>query len=600
MAYAGAKLTAGLGALALGMAGVAGCGGGGGAGRQTAEQTGGTLKVIGSSDVEHLDTASANSVGAYTLNRTYTRTLFGTKASNNFEETLPIQADLAAKVPSRENDGISKDGKTYTVKLRDGVRWNTQPPRPVVAADFVRALKRLCNPASPSGGKGYYTSTIRGMDSFCRGFADVDAKSAKAIAAYQDKHSISGVKAPDDRTLVFKLTRRASDFLNILALQFAAAAPKEYDAYVPDSPEFRKHTVSNGPYQITSYAPGRSYTLTASPTWRQENDPLRSQHVEKIQITLGQDSPDAVQQQLEQGTADLAWDQPVPTSAIPRLRTATRGKPDSPFAIRDTPSNSPYLVFNTLSPSNGGALAKREVRQAIQFAVDRTALIKIYGGPEVAQPLHTVIPPGNSGYGEYNLYPTPGDAGDPVRCRDMLTHAGYPRGLTLKFPFRTNSNHKRVAESLKENLRDCGIKTTLKADTNGGFYGETLVTPAKARQGAWDIAAPGWTPDWYGNNGRSTIAPLFDGRTYGQNSPNYGGYSNPLVNKLIDNALTAPDAEKAAGYWHQADRFIMTDAAIVPLIDRAFMIYQSKRVRNARFVPASSSYDYTQLWLATG
>lgn len=597
MAYAGTRLVVGLGAVAFG---VAACGGGGGAGHQTAIRAGGTLKVIGSSDVEHLDTASANSVGAYTLNRVYARTLFGTKASNNFEETLPIQADLAAKVPSRENGGISKDGKTYTVKLREGPRWNSQPPRQVVAADFVRGFKRLCNPASPSGGKGYYISTIRGMGAYCRGFAEVDAKDAKAIAAYQSKHAISGLKASGDRTLVFKLTRRASDFLNILALQFAAAAPKEYDSYVPDSAGFRKHTISNGPYQITSYAPGRSYVLTRNPVWRQQSDPLRGRFVDKIQITLGQDSPDAVQQQLEQGTADLAWDQPVPTSAIPRLRKATRGRPDSPFAIRDTPSNSPYLVFNTLSPNNGGALAKREVRQAIQYAVDRTALIKIYGGPEVARPLHTVIPPGNAGYFEYNLYPTPGDTGDPAKCRELLTRAGYADGLALKFPYRTNSNHKRVAESLKENLHDCGIEAKLTADTNGNFYGASIVTPQKAREGAWDIAAPGWTPDWYGNNGRSNIQPLFDGRTYGQNSANYGGYDSTLVNRLIDAALTAPDTGRAAGLWHQADRLIMQDAAIVPLLDRAFTIYHSKRVRNARFVPTASSYDYTQLWLAAG
>ncbi|MBO2453548.1 ABC transporter substrate-binding protein [Actinomadura barringtoniae] len=581
----------------MGLTGLTACGGGGSdpeSAAATTPQDGGTLRIIGSSDVEHLDTASSNSTGSYGLNRTYARTLFGTKASNDFSQTIPVQADVAARVPSKENGGISKDGKTYTVRLRKGVQWNTQPPRPVTAGDFVRGMKRLCNPASPSSGKGYYTSTLRGMDGFCHGYAKVNAKDAHAMAAYQQKHEISGIKAKGDDTLVFKLTRPASDFLNLLTLQFTAAAPKEYDKYVPDGPDFRQHTISDGPYQIVAYKPGSSYTLGRNPVWRQDGDPLRERHVEKIQLTLGQDSPAAVQAQLEQGAADLAWDQPVPTADIQRLRQAR----DDRFSIRDTPSNSPYLVFNTRSPAGGGALGKREVRQALEYAVDRTALIKIVGGPDVAEPLRTVIPPGNSGYNAATRYATQGEAGDPARCRQLLAQAGHPKGLTLKFPYRVNSVHKLIAESLKENLDACGVKATLIPDSGGSFYGSTLSDPAKAKSGAWDIAAPGWSPDWYGNNGRSIIQPLFDGRTYGPGSTNYGGYDNPQVNGLIDSALTASDPSRAAGYWHLADQKIMEDAAIVPLLDRSHPIFHSSRVRGALYLPTATGYDYTRLWLA--
>ncbi|MEU5880976.1 ABC transporter substrate-binding protein [Spirillospora sp. NPDC047279] len=592
MAREGLKVTAGLAGLALGLTA---CGGGGEDGTKAGPpREGGTLRIIGSSDVEHLDTASAASTGSYGLNRTYARTLFGTRASNDFKETVPVQADVAARIPTRENGGISKDGRTYTIKLRSGVSWNTRPARPVVAADFVRGLKRLCNPASPSGGIGYYTSTLRGMDGYCRGFAKVNAKDAAAMAAYQNEHEISGVKAEGDDTIVFRLKRPASDFLNLLTLQFTAAAPREYDEHVPDSAEFRQHTISNGPFQITSYRPGLSYELTRNPAWRKETDPLRERHVEKIRLTLGQESPDAVQRQLEQGTADLSWDQPVPTTAIARLRRSR----DERFAIRDTPSSSPYLVFNTRGRTGGGALGRREVRQALQYAVDRTALIKIVGGPEVAEPLHTIIPPGNAGHFSSNRYATAGESGEPARCRLLLARTGVPEGLTLKFPYRVQGSHKRIAESLKENLEGCGIKIKLIPDTGGNYYGSTLADPAKTREGAWDIAAPGWTPDWYGNNGRSLIQPLFDGRAYGPNSTNFGGYDSPQVNALIDSALTAPDPGRAAGYWQLADQKIMEDAAIIPLLNRSFPIFRSGRVQGARYLPTATGYDYTRVWLA--
>ncbi|RSN42388.1 ABC transporter substrate-binding protein [Actinomadura sp. WAC 06369] len=591
MARAVVKAAAGFAVLAAGLTGCIG-GDGGGASADEPVRDGGVLRIVGSSDVEHLDPASVASVGAYGLVRTFARTLFGTRASNEFAETVPVQPDVAVRIPTRDNGGVSKDREKYTVRLREDVLWNTEPPRPVTAHDFVRGFERLCNPAAPSIGRGYYVSTLVGMRAFCDGFLKVDPRDPAAMAAYQRDHGIEGVRAEDDRTIVFELEEPASDFLHLLALPFTAAAPHEYDRFVPDGPDFRHHTISNGPYQIAEYRPGISYVLTHNPAWRPHSDPLRSRHVDRIRITLGQDSPEAVQQQLEQGTSDLAWDQPVPTSAVPRLRDDPR------FAIMKTPSASPYLVFNLLSPNNAGALGKRDVRRALQYAIDRSALVKLVGGPAVAEPLHTVIPAGNSGHAAVNHYPTRNDSGDPAKCRALLAQAGHP-DLTLKFPYRTNSLHKLFAEAIAENLASCGVTAELTPDTGGSFYGGTITTPARAREGQWDIAAPGWTPDWYGNNGRSIIQPLFDGRAYGNGSTNYGGYNNPRVNELIDAALTASGPEETAECWRQADVLIMQDAAIVPLLNRDHTIFRSSRVRNARFLPTAAGYDYTHIWLAT-
>ncbi|GAB3276668.1 ABC transporter substrate-binding protein [Actinocorallia lasiicapitis] len=541
----------------------------------------GTLRIVGSTDVEHLDTASSISVGSYALTRVFARTLFGYAASDTFAETVPVRADLAARIPTRANGGISRDGRRYKIELRPGVRW--ADGRPIVAEDVVRGLKRLCNPASPAGGLSYYTSTIHGFASYCEGYARVRSRSATAFAKYQNTHPITGVKAKGN-TLWITLTRPAGDFLNILAMGFAAPAPVEYDRYVPDSPELRRNTLSNGPYKIQTYEPGRRYVLVRNPNW--SDDPLRGQGPTRIELVLAQDSAETVLEQLKQGTADLSWDLPLPTAALPGLRD------DPNLKIHESPSNSPYLVFNTLSPNNGGALARKDVRRALQYAVDRSALTKIYGGPSIARPLHTVIPPGNLGHRKFDLYPTPHDAGDPNRCRALLKTP-----LTLKFPYRTSGNQRRIADLLAQNLRSCGVTVTMIPDSTGGLYGQTIVTPAQAKEGVWDIAAPGWTPDWYGNNGRSIIQPLFDGRGYGQNSTNYGGYDNPQVNRLIDRALTAPTAAKAATAWAAADRLIMNDAAIIPLLDRKLALYHSSRIGNVLFMPTTGSYDWTQIKL---
>ncbi|WP_240489806.1 ABC transporter substrate-binding protein [Actinomadura atramentaria] len=582
------RATAGLACLALVLTG---CSTDDSAGADAGPpRDGGTLRVVGSSDIEHLDTASVNSVGGYGLTRLFSRTLLGTRAANDIAATIPVRADVAERVPTKDNHDVSADGRTYRLRLRPGVRWSTGPPREVTADDFVRGFKRLCNPASPSSAKAYFVSTLRGMAEYCRAFGRVDGRDAAAMAAFQRTHRIEGVRADGPRTIVFRLVRPASDFVNLLTLQATAAAPAEYDRYVPDSPEFRRNTLSDGPYRIRSYEPGRSIVLARNPAWSAGTDPLRQRHVRLIRITFGTDSPESVQQQIETGAADLAWDQPVPTSALPRVRSDPR------FAVLAAPNNSPYVAFNTRSPNNGGALARRDVRQALEYAVDRSALVKLVGGPSVARPLHTVIPPGNSGYAPANQYPTPGDAGDPAECRRRLAAAGHPN-LTLVFPYRTNSVHQKIAESLAANFKACGVATVLRADSGGNFYRSTISDPAQAREGHWDIAAPGWTPDWYGNNGRSVLQPLLDGRVCGPNSTNFGGYESAAVNRLIDQALTAPDARAAADFWRRADERVMADAAIIPLLDRSATVFRSTRVRNTQFLPTAATYDYSLLWL---
>ncbi|MEU5880801.1 ABC transporter substrate-binding protein [Spirillospora sp. NPDC047279] len=581
----GLAASAGFGAVLLGLAACGGGDSGGGGG-------GGTLNVVGSADVDHLDTASGYSTVSGQLSRQYARTLFNVKGSDNFDDAIKLEADVASELPTADNGGISADGKAYTIKLRDGVMWNTPTPRAVTSADFIRGLKRLCNPASPSGAIGYYTGTIVGMQEFCDGFGKVGARDAAAIAKYQNDNQVAGLEAKDDKTLVVRLKNRASDFTNILGIPFSAAAPVEYDKYLPDGADFRKNTISNGPYQITAYTPNKSYTLEKNKNWTADADPLRGQNPDKIQITMGQDSPDVVQQQMEQGTADLSWDQPVPTNKIQSLKS------NDDFKIMDGSTSNPYLVFNTLSPNNGGALSKPAVRQAINFAINKTALIQIYGGPDVSEVLNQVIPPRSVGYEQFNLYPTDGDNGDPAKCKQMLAAAGYPNGLTFKYPYRTNSNHQKVAQSVQANLKECGITANLTADSNGNFYGKTLVTPADAKEGKWDIAAPGWVPDWYGNNGRTNIVPLFDGRTYGPNSTNYGGYNNDAVNALIDKALEAPSEDDAAKSWAEVDKLIMRDAAVVPFMNQKYPIFHSSRTSNALYLPQFQSYDFGQIKLS--
>jgi peptide/nickel transport system substrate-binding protein len=589
----GMAALAGLSAVTLGLAA---CGGGGSSsgGDSGEAKTGGTLKLLGAGGQDNFDPTSAYSTTSNTLMRAYARQLFGYPASKDATKASTPAPDIASELPTTDNGGISADGLTYKITLRKGVMWDATPAREVVAADFVRTFKHMCNPASPVGAPNYYVPLIVGMQSYCDPFLNDKSvqSSPSKIAAYEAAHDISGVTAPDNYTLQIKLTQRASDFLNLLAMTFASAVPVEYLKYVPGSNDQFRHLVSDGPYKVATFDPGKSILMTRNPNWKQDTDPLRHQYVDQIQVTEGQTSPESVFQQIQNGTADISYDQPVPTAQLGQLAA----KDDSNLTVNGPPISNPYLVFNLRSPNHNKAMQNLKVRQAINFAVNKVALAKVYGGPKYNTPLNQVIPPDSVGYEQFNLYETASSEGDAAKCKSLLAEAGVTN-LTVKAAYRNAGNHPAIFQSYAQDLKNCGINVTGVPVPQADFYSQFLQKTDNAIAGKWDVAAPGWVPDWFGNNGRAVISPLFDGRNWADGTSNYGDYNSPATNKLIDQALQAKSTDDAAKYWHQADQQIMADAAIVPFMSQKTPWYHSTRVKNAIWVPISQNYDITNLWL---
>ncbi|MGE5288686.1 MAG: ABC transporter substrate-binding protein [Micromonosporaceae bacterium] len=584
---------AALAAAALAAASLAACGGSSkpssssSAGKPV---SGGTLRFVSSGDFDHIDPLSGYTTTDVQISRAWSRQLVTNPASNNFQTAISVVPDIATVVPSMSNGGISADGKTYTFHLRSDAMWNSNPPRAVVAGDFVREFKRMCNPVLGVGNPGYYVPVIQGMSAYCDAYAKVPSTATAAqLANFQNTHNISGVSAPNATTLVINLVQPASDFLNILAsLNFANAAPVEYDSFLPDSPQFRQHTLSDGPYAITGYTATKQVVLTKNPAWTQSSDPVRHQYVNKIVINEGQSSATAVQQQLQGGSADLSWDVAFPPAQIPAMQSSK----DPNFGIFGGHISNPYLVFNMVA---GPAAKSLALRQAIEYAINKVAIAKDYGGTQLNPPISTVIPPGNVGYQPYNLYPTPGNNGDPAKCKSILATTPYAKGVTLTMAYRNSGNHPAVFASVQAALAACGIKVAGKVFNSVAMY-PFLEDPANNKADKWDIAEPGWVPDWYGNNGRTTVQPLF-GTNCTNPTTNYGCYSSKTVDDLIAKALSATSTTDAGNFWHQADVQIMKDAAIVPFMNNNVPLYHSSRVKNVIYMPGAQQFDPTQLWL---
>jgi ABC-type transport system substrate-binding protein len=553
-------------------------------------QRGGTLRLLGTSDIFNLDTTSGYYTVLYIISRAFTRQLVSYPASPDFRKELQLAPDVATAVPTRANGGISAEGKTYTFHIKRGVKWDTTPPRQVTAADFVREFKLLCNPAAPTGAPGYFTSTIVGMKKYCDGFAKVKG-TAPAIAKYASSRPLPGAVAKGPLTFVLRLVKPAPDFLNILALPFSSARPVEYMKYVPDSADLRQNTISDGPYKIVKYVPTKEFQLQRNPAWDPKTDKLRKAYVDRITITEGL-TADNVQQQLEAGTAEMEWDATPPAQDLPRLISSN----DRRLLI--APAGPYYVALNVYLALNqyAGPMKNKLVRQAVNYAVDKIAVAQIYGGRRIAAATNQVILPGSVGYiPNFNPYPNKNGNGDPAKARKLLAQAGHPNGLDIKLLYNTLEPGPRVAQSLQASLKRAGFRVKLIPATATDFYGKYMLVTSTAKRRVWDIAPPGWIPDWFGNNGRSVIQPLFT--KPGPGSSNYGGYNSPVANRFVNNALTAKSRAQAATYWRRANAQVMKDAATVPVEIQKWTVFHSTKVQNCTFMFLSLNCDVTQVWL---
>lgn len=560
----------------------------GGAATNAAAVRGGTLNMLGIGDVDYMDpNVTYYSIGQLVA-RMWSRQLFANPAVSG-QETTAVP-DLATEIPT-QGSGLSADGKTYTITLRPGVMWNTSPPREVTAADVVRGVKRTCNPAQPFGGLPDFVDLIDGMKTFCDGFAKVKPLAAP-IANYINSTDLPGVKANGDLTVVFTLTHPASYFVDMLTMAAFSPAPKEWDAYVPASNELAQHTVSDGPYQVDAYTATKSISLSRNPAWKADTDPIRKAYVDKIVIdeTSTQDS---IQQQLQTGTAaaDMEFDVGPPPSQLPALTAAK----DPKLNLGATASSNPYVVFNTTSPNNGGALKDPAVRQALSHALNRTNMIQVLGGPVINQPLTHVLPPDIVG-GEtsFDLYPY-----DMAKAKSMLASAGHPN-LTLKVLYRNKSEgSSKVFQTIQQDLSKAGITVVGVPSPNADFYTKYLQVPSVAQRGVWDLATAGWGADWYGNAALSFFNPLFSGKpSFPPVGSNFGLYDSPATNDLINQAIQAPTKDAAAALWAKADRQVMQDAAFFPITNPKNPNYHAEQVHGAVYIPTIQNFDPTNVWLS--
>lgn len=541
---------------------------------------GGILYMLGSGDVDYMDPNVTYYTVGYEAMRMFSRSILNYPAVPG--KTTSVVPDLAAAMPT-----VSDHGLVYTVTIRKGAMWNTSPPRQVTGADAARGLERTCNPQEPFGGVTDFEYLIAGMQSFCSAFLKVKPTVAN-IKSFLATHSISGVTA-SGLTVTYKLNHPTSYFDDLLAMEAFNPAPVEDLNYLPASAAFAQHTISDGPYEIQSYNPTRSIVFVRNPAWKASSDPISKAYVSEIKINETV-SATSVQQQLEtnSATAELAWgDTPIPPAQLPGL-IASHNKQ---VVLGSTYGLDPYLLFNQMSPNENKAMASLKIRQAISYAIDRSALIKDAGGPEASPALTQLLAPSAIGYSNFNDYPY-----DPSKAKSVLE----PLHLKLKFLYQAdNPTQVKMFQTVQFELSQVGVTVTSVGVPQADIYAKYYEVPSVAKSGTWDLGFAQWFPDWYGaNDSDSFLQPTYDGDAFPPAGSDFGFENDSKVNTWINDAIVAPTTAQAAKLWSDVDHQIMADAASYPINDPSFATYYASQVHNAVFVPQIQAIDPTNVWLS--
>jgi len=442
-----------------------------------------------------------------------------------------IVPDLATSVPVPTNGG-----KTYLFHIRKGIKFsNGQTLKP---SDFVTTFERQF--------------TVPGPTSFYSSIVGANKCSTKGCSLSK------GVIANDSAyTLTINLTAPDPELMDQLSLPFAFAVPAS------TSPKLTGNNVppGTGPYMWKSYNPNTQAVLVRNPyfhVWNSAAQPAGypNEIIEKYGLLVS----DEVTQVLN-GQANEVFD----GDSIPSDQLSTLNSPKYSGQVHvNTLTADYYFALNTRRPPFNNPLA----RQAINYAANRTAYVKIYGGPSLAVPTCQILPPNYPSYTAYCPYTSGSNhtkwTGPDLTKAKQLVQQSHTAGMKVVVDSTNDQVGKAFAEQMVSDLNAIGYKASpqlLAASIQYPFVQNS------SNSGKWNVGYSAWYQDYPAASdflnvllGCGTIHPNSDA------SPNIAAFCDKAIQSKIDQAETmgATNPSGAAALWTQVDH---ADTNAAPWVD---------------------------------
>jgi peptide/nickel transport system substrate-binding protein len=472
-----------------------------------------------------------------------------------------IVPDLAEELPPPADDG-----KSYTFKLRKGIKFSNG--NELTVKDVVASFQRIFKVSSPTSG-GFYAVIV-----------DAD-KCLKEAATCTLEGGVVADEAAG--TVTINLTQPDPELFQKLALPHAAILPAD----TPASDVGTQPVPGTGAYMFASYDPNTQLKMVRNPhfkVWSWDAQP--DGYPDEINYTFGLTDEAAITA-IQNGEADWTLDPPPPDRLV-ELGTNFKDQ------VHINPLTAWwYAPMNVnIPPFNN-----EKARQAVNYAVDRNALVNLFGGPALASPVCQVLPPGFPGHQPFCFYTKdPGEkwsAPDMEKAKQLVAESGTV-GQEVTVIVQDNVVDKSVGTYLQTVLSDLGYKASVKAISSNIQF-----TYIQNTNNNVQISVTQWYQDYPAASdflnilfGCSSFHPGSD------SSVNVAGFCDKEIEGQMQGALKLAVTDPAAAdkLWAHIDRAVMAKAPAVPLFTPKRVDFVSKRIGNYLF-NAQFYWVVTQSWV---
>ena len=469
---------------------------------------------------------------------------------------------LAAEIPTAQNGGIAKDGKSVTWHLKKGVVWHDG--KPFTADDCLFTWDYVADPATASTNIGSYK----------------DIK----------------VEKVDSHTIRISFQRPTPFWADAFCGVRAMILPKHlFEAFKGgksrEAPTNLK-PVGTGPYKFADFKPGDMVRGELNPTYHMPNRP----YFDTIEMKGGGDAVSAARAVIQTGEVDYAWNIQVEDEILKRMEQGGKGKADIVPG-----GNIEHIQLNSTDPwkevdgersslkTKHPFLADPAVRQALTLLVDRAAVQEqIYGRQALATANFVNAPArftSKNTKWEFN----------PDKAAQILEAAGWKKGadgirakdgVKLKMVYQTSINapRQKTQAIVKQAAAKAGIEMELKSVTASVYFSSDVANPDTYSHFYTDIQMYTTTmtqpdPELFMLQFTSGEVATKDNKWQGKNITRW---KNEEYDKLFRAAEAEMDPVKRAALFIKMNDLVIQNAVVVPVAARHSVVVVSNRLRVER------------------
>lgn len=526
---------------------------------------GGSLTMYQRDSFAHLDPAQIYVSDEGAMSTLIHRRLTTYKRDNAGKYT--VVGDLAT------NSGKSSDGgKTWTYKLKDGVKW--EDGSPITSKDLRHTFERQFADFI-SEGPVYVQQWLANTKG-------TDYRKLLKGGPYGGKHLPDDVlDTPDDKTVVFRFKEPQPDLPYALGMAGYGVVQQKGDT----KEKYDKKPVASGPYKIASFKSGKSMKLVPNKAWDPKTDAVRHQYVDAFNVQFGVSYEDStkrlVSDSAENRTATTFTNQ-VDASSIQTVRT----QPD--VKKRSVAGYQPYVARIAF---NMDRLKDKKVREAITAALPAKALVQAFGGSGGGELAGNYVSPTVAGHTSSDPYQKISKPqGDIPKAKKLLKEAGKT-GMKLTFAYQNAPEWQKFSSAAADNLKKAGFNVQRKDIIADTYYDQIGKVKNK-----YDMYNASWGADW--PSASTVVPPTLDGRQIQDGAANYAHYNNPAMNKEMDRISKITNKKESAGEWAKlADEILKKDLPDAPLMYYKQMQLHGSKVGGVVMNDVISAIDPTQLYV---